>query len=678
MTPTSWRPGALAALAGLALALAPATARADLTSDLCARLATGRESIRSEGSTTSVRVVIVEGRAAPVPHCYVEGWLAGDTRFRIMLPARSAWNGKYVLGLGGGYGGSFASNNDLVNLPVLAEGYAVAQCNEGREAPVFGPDDTWQELHYIRNHQTTMFAKSKIAALYGRPPSRSYLFGSSGGGWRSLSQIERYPESYDGAGIRNPVIEPRYFTFQYTLLDYYLPAFEAKLAQIVAARDRHEDPMPLLTPAERDALQAMYDGGAAAGSEFKLTQAAAATVSLGYPAFTLFDTTYLDDFWTTPGYAGYEGEVDGRIVEGITGTVTAVPGPNASGFVLSFTDASKSFAPGALKGWRITFTSGARAGEWFHVAAGNSATVLGVSGYTAAGALNGVAAGDRYVLSNRDFLAWQHYHQHIVECEHPEYARQCDGLVPRRPQRPARVQQAYTTRGAVFSGRIRKPVVSTAQDLDHLVYPVTIARYFDKVRDVLGPKADSMLRVYWNENHTHGNPLAGEANRVVERDSSWHAAFQYMVRWVETGTPPPPDTVVTVTPGSVAFPASAADRKGIQPTVVATANNQERITVPRGSLVALDGLAESPIGKVARYDWDFEGNSQYDCSSDASSGLPLCAAGFVPGASVSTPASRIYSTPGTYTATLRVHDDSDFPGPYDGIENLSRVVIVVD
>ena len=44
---------------------------------------------------------------------------------------------------------------------------------------------------------------------------------------------------------------------------------------------------------------------------------------------------------------------------------------------------------------------------------------------------------------------------------------------------------------------------------------------------------------------------------------------------------------------------------------------------------------------------------------------------------VSTPASRVYTTPGIYTATLRVHDDTDNPGPFDGIQNLSRVVIVV-
>src|SRR5688572_24392999 len=300
---------------GLVLSLATSSALADLTSELCGPIRATSESVQSEGVRTTFHLQTVEGRSAPVPHCYVDGWLASDTRFRIMLPAASAWNGKYVLGLGGGYGGSFDSNNDAVNLPVLVEGYAVAQSDEGREAPVFDAGDSWQELLTIRNHQTTMFAKSKIAALYGRQASRSYLFGSSGGGWRSLSQLERYPQSYDGAGMRNPAIEPRHLTYTYTILDHFVPVILAKLPQIIAARDRNETDLPFLTAEERYALGRIHAAGSAAGSEFKLTQAAASSVTLGYPAFRLFDPNYFNDFWSTPGYAGRDGEVSHLVVE---------------------------------------------------------------------------------------------------------------------------------------------------------------------------------------------------------------------------------------------------------------------------------------------------------------------------------------------------------------------------
>jgi hypothetical protein len=245
-------------------------------------------------------------------------------------------------------------------------------------------------------------------------------------------------------------------------------------------------------------------------------------------------------------------------------------------------------------------------------------------------------------------------------------------------QRPQAVQQALRRHGATFSGRLGRPVVAVNQALDHLVWPPVAYRYFNLAREVLGRKADRMLRVYWNENVTHGNPAANELNRVVERDSSWLLVFRILTDWVERGIRPPDDTVVSVTPGSVVFPAAAAERRGIQPTVSARADNATRIVVPAGSLVHLDGVAASPIGKIARYDWDFEGNSQYDCSTDATTGLPACAGGFTPGPEVSTPAAHVYTTRGVYTPTVRVHDDTDNPGPSDGLENLSRVVIVVE
>jgi hypothetical protein len=29
-------------------------------------------------------------------------------------------------------------------------------------------------------------------------------------------------------------------------------------------------------------------------------------------------------------------------------------------------------------------------------------------------------------------------------------------------------------------------------------------------------------------------------------------------------------------------------------------------------------------------------------------------------------------------ATVRIHDDTDNPGPFDGIENVARVIVIVE
>jgi hypothetical protein len=164
----------------------------------------------------------------------------------------------------------------------------------------------------------------------------------------------------------------------------------------------------------------------------------------------------------------------------------------------------------------------------------------------------------------------------------------------------------------------------------------------------------------------------------ADRTRRRHLVFQLMTRWVQEGIEPPAETVVSIRPGVIEFPATAAERKGLQPAVTASANGSTKIVVPPGTTVLLDGVAGSPIGRIAKYEWDFEGNNRYDCDSDPSTALPTCAPGFATAAEVRTPAAFTYTMPGTYLPTVRVHDDTDNPGPEDGLENLARVVVVVE
>ena len=658
-----------AAALSAAAFLGPVRAWADLTTDLCGKVSNRGGTITSEGVKTSFHIDTVEGRTTPVPHCFIHGTVAEDSAFLVQLPAD--WNGKYVLQMGGGVGGSEVAGNAFL----LLQGYAHASSNQGRPAPVFEQADNWQELHLIRNHQLSQFVKGLITQRYGSGPSRSYLYGSSGGAWRSLSQMERYPEAYDGAGIRNPVIDPRHIIFSRSVVELSQPVIEAKMPAIIRARDLGEDPYELLTPEEADALTHIYTAYGAHGNEWAWSKLDTVSVTTG-TAFQLFDKWYLDDFWTRPGYGGYEGEVDHLVVEGLTGAVATVGAANEGGWVLSFTDPTALYAVDRLRGWRITFTSGALAGEFRRIGANTATGRITIDGTF--GGLNGLAPGDGYVLSNRDLLAWQRYHRHIVfGCDDTLTQRFCSDGKPLYVQRPAQVKQAYTQHEAHLTGNLRKPVVVVAQGWDHME-PITMTQdYYDRVKRVLGPRARELFRGYWNERTIHANPTASEINRITERDSSWNLVFQIMTRWVERGIEPPAETVVSIRPGVIEFPTTAAERKGLQPAVTATANGLTKIAVAADTTVVFDGVAGSPIGRIAKYEWDFQGNNRYDCDSDPSTVLPSCAPGFSAAAEVRTPASFVYSTPGTYLATVRVHDDTDNPGPEDGLENLARVVVIV-
>jgi hypothetical protein len=157
-------------------------------------------------------------------------------------------------------------------------------------------------------------------------------------------------------------------------------------------------------------------------------------------------------------------------------------------------------------------------------------------------------------------------------------------------------------------------------------------------------------------------------------DATWHLAFQLMTKWVEEGIAPPPDTVVSITPGKIVFPPTAHERKGIQPTVSnLTVSGTLKVNTP----VYFNGVAESPIANIAKYEWDFDSNNSYDyavtsLSSNCGVG-PLTLA-----KAVKIPATHVYTAPGTYWATVRVTDDTvNPPGFISGIQNLGHVVVIV-
>jgi len=125
-----------------------------------------------------------------------------------------------------------------------------------------------------------------------------------------------------------------------------------------------------------------------------------------------------------------------------------------------------------------------------------------------------------------------------------------------------------------------------------------------------------------------------------------------MTQWVENGIAPPPSTVISFTPGNLTFPETADQRKGIQPTVNPIVDEVD------DSMVYFAGVAESPIGNIIMYEWDFESDNNYDCVVTASSSTCPGIGPLTPGPSVNLLAEHSYSpSSGKYVATVRVTDD---------------------
>jgi feruloyl esterase len=134
------------------------------------------------------------------PFCRVTGTIETEIKFELWLP--DDWNGKYQQVGNGGYSGA-------INYPTmggaLAKGYATASTDLGHVSKnAFEAD--WMVGHKQRivdfgqraHHLVSEVAKRLVDAYYDREPAYSYFVGCSSGGWQALSEIQSYPDDFDG------------------------------------------------------------------------------------------------------------------------------------------------------------------------------------------------------------------------------------------------------------------------------------------------------------------------------------------------------------------------------------------------------------------------------------------------------------------------------------------------
>jgi len=142
-------------------------------------------------------------------HCIVEGFVAPNVGFRLQLPDRAQWNGKFSQMAQGGYGGSLSVMTPWCD-DALRRGYACIQQDTGHQGIPY--DSLWAynnlqaEFDYgIRAaHVATLAGKAITKRYYDAAPKYSYFMGCSGGGKQALVQAQRYPWNYDGVVAVEP------------------------------------------------------------------------------------------------------------------------------------------------------------------------------------------------------------------------------------------------------------------------------------------------------------------------------------------------------------------------------------------------------------------------------------------------------------------------------------------
>ena len=149
-----------------------------------------------------------------VPHCKVAGTIDGSIGFELLLP--NDWNGKFVMGGGGGFVGSVqnqAQDGMSAGPTPLERGYATVGTDTGHTAP--GTDASWarndaqarENFAHRAVHRTAEVSKAFVADYYKHAVDRSYFFGCSRGGGQAMVEAQRYPEDFDGIIAAAPVLD---------------------------------------------------------------------------------------------------------------------------------------------------------------------------------------------------------------------------------------------------------------------------------------------------------------------------------------------------------------------------------------------------------------------------------------------------------------------------------------
>ena len=141
--------------------------------------------------------------------CRVEATLHpsndSDIRIEVWLPLER-WNTK-LQGVGNGAWAGVISTSALAT--ALTAGYAGVSGDAGHQGnePTFlqGHPEKLIDFAYRGVHEMTVAAKAIVAAFYGEAPKYSYFNGCSTGGRQALTEVQRFPDDYDGIIAGDPV-----------------------------------------------------------------------------------------------------------------------------------------------------------------------------------------------------------------------------------------------------------------------------------------------------------------------------------------------------------------------------------------------------------------------------------------------------------------------------------------
>jgi hypothetical protein len=636
------------------------------------------------------------GGAAPVKarHLYVHGGFTGtDAKFSFCFPPEAEYEGRFFQATHQLLAGEEATPRNVA-FALASGGYSVQTNMGGADNPrtaeqsAHGQVDTTIRGYRV-NAEAAKFSRVVAAEIYGPHRAYGYLYGGSGGAYQTVTSAEVTTGVWDGFVpyvMGSPQSIPNCFTVRVNALR----VLKDKWPSIIDAIEPggSGDPSVGLTDEERAALEEATRTGFPPRAWFNYVPQGGGPLVLVAHYVPVLDPSYLDDFWTKPGYLGTEpaSSVRAARIQHEATVVEVVPGGRPQ-LKLS------SVPTGDLTGADLVVTSGAAAGTTASLGRvasdgkGHIGLVFEAVGNTIditadPAVAQRIQAGDEVRIDNSRFLALQTYHRHQFppanpDFEYPDvynYFRNADGT-PRYPQRGVDIGTAGTlgATGQIPTGRFngKMIVVECLHDGDAL--PWQADWYRKKVEAIQGPHVDETYRLWYVDNANHTDPTTDtQMTHAVAYSGTVQYALRALSAWIEQGIAPPPTSEYWVQDGQVHVPTSAAERKGIQPVVHLAVNGGERADVGVGEAVTLIARIEVPLapGKVVSAEWDFEGLGTYPDVAELDDPTSQ---------TLRVTATHGFTQPGTYFPALRVASqrEGDPSTPFARPLNLGRVRVLV-
>ena len=226
-----------------------------------------------------------------------------------------------------------------------------------RSRPVARSDTTIRG--YRVNAEAAKFSRVVAAEIYGPHRTYGYLYGGSGGAYQTVTSAEMTTGVWDGFVpyvMGSPQSIPNCFTVRVNALR----VLKDKWPSIIDAIEPggSGDPYAGLNDEERTALEEATRTGFPPGAWFNYVPQGGGPLVLVASYVPVLDPTYLDDFWSKPGYLGTDptSSVGAARIQHEATVVEVIPGQRQQ-LKLS------SVPTGDLTAADVIITSGAAAGK---------------------------------------------------------------------------------------------------------------------------------------------------------------------------------------------------------------------------------------------------------------------------------------------------------------------------